>query len=75
MGVRGVRRGNADKQIHAQLQDAANALLAVMKILDARKITTLSDESLSLLAATERRAGFIRERIAALESARGKVEG
>lgn len=80
MGVRGVRRRNAEQQIHAQLKDATEALLAVVKILNDRSITQLNEESLSLLAAAERRTQMIRERItvSALEasaSEKGEVNG
>lgn len=80
MGVRGVRRGNAERQIHAQLKDATEALLAVVKILNDRSITQLNEESLSLLAAAERRAQMIRQRItvAALEASateKGEMNG
>lgn len=64
MGVRGVRRGKTESQIESQLKDAKDALLAVMNLLN-RGPVTLTENSISYLAAVERRAESIRSRVSA----------
>lgn len=55
MGARGARRGNTAQQIESQTKDAADALLAAIKLLHRGPNVVLSEEWASYLAAVGRR--------------------
>lgn len=60
--LHGLRRGNTKKQVHAQIRIAADALLAVMHLLQ-QETVKLTEEGRQYLDATERRSIWIKERL------------
>lgn len=61
MGVRGARRGNTAQQVENQVKNAADALLAAVKLLKRGQDVELSANCISYFAAVERRAVMVRD--------------